>query len=898
MKRNRWLVIALVFTMLLPQALLVLGANEEKLIEPVVPNERLESGLVPEGGMEMVLPNQEESLESLEMQEKDPDIEKEEALDKGEKEPLGNSEEQEGMQIPAANSVGVMPGIKEIIYENGFSDSANFNNITSTPGDGTVDISDGTLNLTHTGNANWTGADIYVKQDKATTISGTVGVEFTLKRDSVKPVQIRFRTGGTSDYVALTWNGGKTVSSIHSDSYGTDGSAHTVSYTSGNDQELKVQVYLDTSKSQFSMWLNEEPVLNNVYARVAGSNKLMYIRLYLESTNYTTLHVDDFKIFYADPPAEDAIAADLEWLTDARIMTGAYVMDNVIMDSLLLPTVGNYGCDITWESSNPELISIEEGENGNFNGIVTRPASTTNPEVTVTAHLSKGGLEATKEFTFKILRILNSDQEKVEAEIADLTADPWNHEPHDAVITSLDLRTEGLYGTTISWSSNNPNVISESGLVTRPRSDKQNETVTMTATVTSGGVTMQRQFEYTVLKDEEYTDPDWISDEDFFGVWNGARWINKGKFDYSISGLNGVETAVKEGDYAKAKEELLTYMKTRNQASPVAGASRNSGWANMCISGIYNLQGNAYYDGDGVVTSNDYQQISVPVTKGHIAKGGETTYSIIARNNELSTMLIAGTNYSDAIMRPKIELVVNGQTRTYDAVKSAMIRAGNYKDSNYGTEEELKVKIFGEFLGDETYRALINFDFSDLTDSDNVSSARLILYAKVEEQFVSQKSFIVNFEPTNTWDPGTVVWNTLTGYVYNYNGIPGGCTWDAVPGCDAEYTYQVPRFLAWRGLATEYEYTGDEKYAYFMIRDMMDFIWDKGGPYAYGGSGQWPSSGTIGMGWPRTLDTASRLEYWIGSWNAIVKSPYMTGETCSAILKEFGRCAIIFQNHV
>lgn len=92
------------------------------------------------------------------------------------------------------------------------------------------------------------------------------------------------------------------------------------------------------------------------------------------------------------------------------------------------------------------------------------------------------------------------------------------------------------------------------------------------------------------------------------------------------------------------------------------------------------------------------------------------------------------------------------------------------------------------------------------------------------------KSLIVNYEPTNTWQRESVVWNTLSGYVYNMNGIPGGNFWDAIPGCDAEYTFQAPRFLSWRGMAAEYNYTGDEKYAYFMIRDMMDFIWDRGMP--------------------------------------------------------------------
>lgn len=846
MKGKRWLTLLLAAAMLLPQTI---SATDTDAVNPETVQVQSESDV------------------SVPAEDTEPTV--------------GSDAAEDAVQVTANNTAAEMPAVKEMIYENDFSDAAKTDNINLTPGDGTAEISGGTLNLTHTAGSNWTGADIYANADKTTTVSGTLGVEYTLKRSAVQSVQQRLRIGGTSDYVALTWNANKSVTSQHMLSADGSATGYSYNYTTGTANELKIQVYMDTSKSTFSVWINGEAAWTDVYARNAGANKLAYVRLYLETV--TTLNIDDFKIFYADPPAEDAVEGDLEWLTDARIMTGNYVSDKTIMDDLSLPTLGNYGSTITWVSNDSDLIRIEE-EDGALRGVVTRPQNVgENPEVTVTATVTKGEVTKEKSFTFRILQILDNAQEAVEAEMENLTLSSWNNDPLDAVITSLDLRTQGLYGTDISWSSSNTAVIENSGRVIRPRSDKQNETVTMTATITMGSIAKSKTFEVTVLKDEAYTDPQWVTDEDFFGVWNGVRWKKEGKFDYSE--MPEVEAAVKEGDYAKAKDALLTYMKNRNQASPVAAASRNSGWADMCLAGVYNLQGASYYDGIGVANSNDYQQIGVDVTKGHIAKGGDTTYSIIARNNENSEMLIAGTGYTNATMRPKMELVVNGQTRTYDAVKSATIRAGNYKDVHYGTDEELKVKIFGDFLGDETYRSLISFNFGDLTDSDTVSSARLLLYAKVNPSFVSQKSFIVNFEPTNTWKSEQVVWSDLTGYVYNYNGVPGGCTWDAVSGCDAEYTYQVPRFLAWRGLTAEYEYTGDEKYAYFMIRDMMDFIWDKGEPYAYGGNGQWPRTGTIGMGWPRTLDTASRLEGWVASWNALVKSPYMNGEMCCAILK-------------
>ena len=151
------------------------------------------------------------------------------------------------------------------------------------------------------------------------------------------------------------------------------------------------------------------------------------------------------------------------------------------------------------------------------------------------------------------------------------------------------------------------------------------------------------------------------------------------------------------------------------------------------------------------------------------------------------------------------------------------------------------------------------------------------------QAYAGNKSIVALYEPTNTWDENTVNWNTLTGYVYNFNGIPGANTWDSVPGCDVEYTYQAPRFLSWRAGAAEYAYTKDEKYAYKMIRQMMDFIWDKGGMMKQNGQG-WGGK-TLRGGWPRTLDTAERLRQWVTVMDTLVQSRYMTPECCTAILK-------------
>ena len=59
-----------------------------------------------------------------------------------------------------------------------------------------------------------------------------------------------------------------------------------------------------------------------------------------------------------------------------------------------------------------------------------------------------------------------------------------------------------------------------------------------------------------------FVDPDWMSDEDFFGVYDKEQGIftNPGKLNYDgFSGLAAVKELVEAGDYEGAKEEYKAY---------------------------------------------------------------------------------------------------------------------------------------------------------------------------------------------------------------------------------------------------------------------------------------------------------------------------------------------------
>lgn len=69
----------------------------------------------------------------------------------------------------------------------------------------------------------------------------------------------------------------------------------------------------------------------------------------------------------------------------------------------------------------------------------------------------------------------------------------------------LTLPTEGIFGTKISWTSSNPDIIATDGTVTKPKEDT---TVTLTATFANNGYTQKKSYDVTVnAAPENDTDP-------------------------------------------------------------------------------------------------------------------------------------------------------------------------------------------------------------------------------------------------------------------------------------------------------------------------------------------------------------------------------------------------------
>ncbi|MCF7927076.1 MAG: hypothetical protein K9L74_05825 [Candidatus Izimaplasma sp.] len=161
-----------------------------------------------------------------------------------------------------------------------------------------------------------------------------------------------------------------------------------------------------------------------------------------------------------------------------------------VTDDITLPTVGLHEVEITWESSNPDIIAPD--------GTVNRPLySEGDQTVTLTANLTIGENTLVKEFDVTVKAAeTETDAEKVEAAKTVLLLSASG-----LVVSNIDLPETALEST-VTWESSNPELISADGTVTRPAAGEGNQTVVLTATLTVGDATTTKEFELTVKEED------------------------------------------------------------------------------------------------------------------------------------------------------------------------------------------------------------------------------------------------------------------------------------------------------------------------------------------------------------------------------------------------------------
>lgn len=474
---------------------------------------------------------------------------------------------------------------------------------------------------------------------------------------------------------------------------------------------------------------------------------------------------------------------------------------------------------------------------------------------------------------------MNNNKELLQQDYNALTCLSWLNEKADETTVSLALSVKGTNGSAITWKSSNTKIITNFGRVIRPKRHESPAPVIMTAELKLGAESMRKSFPITVVPDEAFADPEYESDKDFFG-----------KLDYTIEELSAVKSAVINGDYKRAKEELLLYFKKRAKPD-IVFERKGYPLIKMLTNGIQTFQrSDRVYKGEFAVSSAAYERKEIKIREAGLTNGMTVTYDVCAKYNEMPGFYIAGKDYPDPEMRPRlIVFTAPNSKHEFQCEDSVTLRAeGDFS----ADENEMYIKTFGNFWGEDTFHSLFKFHLDGLEGAD-ITEATLVLYAKKDSELMGDKEAYVLLFSENIWGSKTAKWEDFNWQFANRNGLYDE-TWDYMPGFDFEYFFQRLRFLYFPWAAAEYEQTGDKEILYSLLMTMTDFIKKQGHPRTYTQNGSigraWCDetvSRTLCGGWPRGLDAATRLRSFSSVFDVLMKSEYATADDCCAILKYF-----------
>ena len=389
-----------------------------------------------------------------------------------------------------------------------------------------------------------------------------------------------------------------------------------------------------------------------------------------------------------------------------------------------------------------------------------------------------------------------------------------------------------------------------------------------------------------------FTDTSGVSDETFFGKWDSSskKWTVAPQLDYDKhSGLSDVESSVKNGDYTKAKENLLTYYKNREGISfpktPQSSSSENTNfWA---------LRDSMAFT-DSYITNTDITSdkfVKYTIDLGTNANGGRFLLSSLQKSSD---MIEITSRESD---NPPLLVIkrTNGETITITPEKDTYIRAGAYKNESYGSEKSLYIKDDytkeGEKyipFSDNTRRTYMFFD-NDKIPSSGIASVSLVINARLTPESgksLTDKSInLVVINPYNkSWNEyqGTsqlplMTWANYKVAHYSWQGLPGGILWEKPDNSPSEYFNANTRFTQMSSLASLALNQTDEnlrnEYMHKSMELTLDFIGD--------------TVGKIGTGVPnkRDIESANRCHEFSALYKLYLDSGFMTPDANAAMLK-------------
>jgi len=349
-----------------------------------------------------------------------------------------------------------------------------------------------------------------------------------------------------------------------------------------------------------------------------------------------------------------------------------------------------------------------------------------------------------------------------------------------------------------------------------------------------------------------YDDPNWITDEDFFGVWDeeNGTWIKESYFNYEkySEELAEVEEAAKAGNYALAGEKITDYYREKFLARPIK-ETYNESTIIAAKMACYNVFGAHNYTNTDIVQFSQTEKLisgditSIAKSAANDTNSKEYTFQIAATHDDGNKAFIYSRESRKA---PYVKANVNGHDVTFPVVADTYLRGGNtYENINYGTTStnpENKLWISTSMNFDKagitfpltrydypgvdtsgTMLTRLTVDFTGLNPGDMVNSAELCFTGAADDDkfcVVQWKADLGGKETDATWTYSQAAYR----HMHSFYGLPGviGFAGDH-PGNVIYHTDQGNPQAA-GALLSAYNTTANETYAYHAVRLYMAHI--------------------------------------------------------------------------
>lgn len=188
---------------------------------------------------------------------------------------------------------------------------------------------------------------------------------------------------------------------------------------------------------------------------------------------------------------EEVLSNNYSMLSDDKIANGNENLDS-IESNLLLPTKGEGGATIEWQSENTNFVTNS--------GEVIRPTyEQGNVTIKLTATITSGDVSNTKEFSVTILKKEQTTEGYLETLWASYQPQVLNSNADKEHITTDLYLPASEPGVSIVMTSNDAVHITNAGKVSRPISTDGNAQVTLTFVLSKSGISITRVLNCIVL---------------------------------------------------------------------------------------------------------------------------------------------------------------------------------------------------------------------------------------------------------------------------------------------------------------------------------------------------------------------------------------------------------------